>query len=204
MKVILVDIGSDLFNAAQEVWPDVTVLENTDIITVPAMHGTAFVSPATSRGDMSHGVNFAYSQVIFPGIESRVKAAIRNIGVDDREGSKYLPIGQAVKVDDLVISPTMLSLQDVSNTRNAYLSMNAALWTADRNEVKTLIVPGLCTGRGNMDYVTAVTQMKEAYDDYVSGEHHGVFADTILYEQPKYFVNSEFFDIPQESYIYKL
>jgi O-acetyl-ADP-ribose deacetylase (regulator of RNase III) len=205
MKVILVDIGTSLAESAARIWPEIPVLKNTDMVHIPIMHGTAFVSPANSRGAMGPGagIDAVYSQAMFPGIEGRVKAAIRSVGVADRVGGSFLPVGQAIKVDDLVVSPTMLLPQKVVGTRNAYLAFNAALWCADREGVTTLFVPGMCTGWGGMSPDDAIKQMKEAYDLYKAGEHHGVPAQQILEEQPKYYENTEFFYIAPEHIVDK-
>ena len=200
MRVILVDIGTSLADAAARTWPDIEVLRETDMAHIPVVHGTAFVSPANSRGAMGPGagIDAVYSQAMFPGIEGRVRAAIRSVGVADRMGGTFLPVGQAIKVDDLVVSPTMLLPQNVAGTRNAYLAFNAALWCADRHGVSTLFVPGMCTGWGGMSPDDAIAQMKAAYDLYKAGEHHGVPAQQVLEEQPKYYENTEFFYIPPE------
>lgn len=198
MRVILVDIGTSLADSAAKVWPELEVLKNMDMVHIPIMHGTAFVSPANSRGAMREGIDAVYSQAMFPGIEGRVKAAIKSVGVSDRIGGTFLPVGQAIKVDDLVVSPTMLLPQKVAGTRNAYLAFNAALWCAYRNGVTTLFVPGMCTGRGGMSADVAITQMKEAYELYKEGKHHGVSAQQVLDEQPKYNDNTDFYISPEQ------
>lgn len=205
MRVILVDIGTSLAESAARVWPELEVLKNTDMVHIPVMHGTAFVSPANSRGAMGPGagIDAVYSQAMFPGIEGRVRAAIRSVGAADRVGGTFLPVGQAIKVDDLVVSPTMLLPQNVAGTRNAYLAFNAALWCADSNGVTTLFVPGMCTGWGGMSADDAIKQMKEAYDLYKAGGHHGVSAQKILEEQPKYYENTEFVYIAPEHIVDK-
>lgn len=205
MRVILVDIGTSLADAAARIWPTIEVLKNTDMVHIPIMHGTAFVSPANSRGAMGPGagIDEVYSQAMFPGIEARVKAAIKSVGVADCLGGFFLPIGQAIKVDDLVVSPTMLLPQNVAGTRNAFLAFNAALWAADRNGVSTLFVPGMCTGWGGMSADVAIQQMKDAYDLYMEGSHHNVPAHQILQEQPRYYENTEFFYIPPDQIIHK-
>lgn len=203
LTVVLVDIGTELAEAASRVWPDVHVMANTDVVSVPVMHGTAFVSAANARGFMDGGVDLAYSQAMFPGIEARVKAAIRAVGAPDRLGGRYLPVGDAVMVDDLVVAPTMLLPQDVSGTRNAYLAMSAALWTARTHGVSTLVVPGMCTGYGRMPADVAVSQMKLAHDHFLEGRRHGVPLEQVLSEQPKFYENTEFFDIPPAEIAHK-
>jgi O-acetyl-ADP-ribose deacetylase (regulator of RNase III) len=203
LTVFIVDIGTELADAAARVWPEVQVMSNTDVASVPIMHGTAFVSPANSRGFMDGGVDRAYSRAMFPGIEARVKSAIRAIGTPDRVGGRFLPVGEAVMVDDLVVAPTMLLPQDVSGTRNAYLAMSAALWTASTHGVNALVVPGMCTGCGRMPPDAALAQMKLAHEHFLDGRRHGVPLEQILAEQPRFYENTEFFDIPADTIVHQ-
>jgi hypothetical protein len=192
MKVILVDAGSGIADAAAAAWPEMEVLRVASLADVPSGSGTAFVCPSDSRL-MDMGV---YSTVMFPGLETLARAALSRGGVPDRVGGKYLPIGQAMKVGDVIFSPTMLKPQDVSGTRNAFLAMNAALWCASRHDVETLVVPGMCIGAGKMSAEEAVLQMKRGHDLHACGNHHGVYASDVLEEQPKLYENTEFIDIP--------
>jgi len=185
MRVVLVDDGEALHESASRLWPEILVLPNTDVVSIPVAYGTAFVSPCPSRGDMTaHAVDVAYSGAMFPGIASRVRDAIRAVGAPDRAGGTFLCPGCAVVVDDLVVAPTMLVPGDVSATRNAYLAMSAALWAARDAGFGTLVVPGLCTGVGGMSTDDSVAQMKAAFDDIVGSSRHGVSIEQALAEQP--------------------
>jgi O-acetyl-ADP-ribose deacetylase (regulator of RNase III) len=64
----------------------------------------------------------------------------------------------------------------VIGTINAYLSMRAALVAVLRHNagagrpIRSLAVPGLCTGVGGMHPAEAAEQMKAAYDSVVGGK----------------------------------
>jgi O-acetyl-ADP-ribose deacetylase (regulator of RNase III) len=93
-----------------------------------------------------------------------------------------LPVGAAVvvKLDShrwpfVVAAPTMRTPGNVARTINAYLAMRAALIAVLRHNaaggssIRSLAVPGLCTGVGGMPYEMASEQMKTAYDSIIGG-----------------------------------
>jgi O-acetyl-ADP-ribose deacetylase (regulator of RNase III) len=93
-----------------------------------------------------------------------------------------LPVGVALMVEVhqrlvryVVASPTMRVPGDVSNTLNAYLSMRAALVEIYKHNaqgeriIRSVAVPGLCTGVGQMPRSVAAHQMRAAYENVVRG-----------------------------------
>jgi O-acetyl-ADP-ribose deacetylase (regulator of RNase III) len=52
---------------------------------------------------------------------------------------------------------------DVSNTLNAYHAMRAILIQARELGVRSIVIPGLCTGYGKMNPRKAAGQMRAAY-----------------------------------------
>src|SRR5689334_15250017 len=58
-----------------------------------------FVSPANSLGFMDGGIDLAYSRIMFPGIELKVKNRINELGKVNLLGRKYLPIGSAIIIN---------------------------------------------------------------------------------------------------------
>lgn len=200
MKILLIDVGTDLADAAEAcAWtadPDVEVRRFSSVADVPAVHGVAYVAPLNSMGFMDGGVDAVYSRVMFPGLETDIKDAIKERGYISALGRSYLPIGLTVAVavsgGALVIgAPTMLLPQDVANTRNAFLAMNAALWEADHQGTELLVVPGMCTGYGKMPPDRAIGQMKAAHEAYKKGVRHGIPVDVVLKEQPRVYMNTE-------------
>jgi O-acetyl-ADP-ribose deacetylase (regulator of RNase III) len=91
-----------------------------------------------------------------------------------------LPVGAALVVElpgqrfpFVVAAPTMRIPENVARTINAYLAMRAALVAVLRHNrlaersIRTLAVPGLCTGVGGMSGNEAAEQMRMAYDSVV-------------------------------------
>lgn len=134
----------------------------------------ALVSPANSFGDMSGGID-KHIDDFYQG------AAQRAITVSIREQFMgELPVGMALIVTMpsqrfpfLVAAPTMRVPGSVAETINAYLSLRAALVAViqhngrEAKQIKSLAVPGLCTGVGGMAYGMAAQQMRAAYDSIV-------------------------------------
>lgn len=149
---------------------------NTYIENVPRAPGTAFVSPANSLGFMDGGVDMTLSRVMFPGVESRVKAAIKRRGRMCDHGP-FLVVGEALSVPTgtedgvwLISAPTMLLPCEVRGTKNAYRAMYAALREAQRiSNLTDVYTTAMCTGVGRMDLAEAIGQMQDAYDDVAAG-----------------------------------
>jgi O-acetyl-ADP-ribose deacetylase (regulator of RNase III) len=197
--VILVDLKADLAQAAAAAgWSNISVMARTDVRDVPLTPGTAFLSPANSLGFMDGGVDMVYSRAMFPGVEARVKAAIKALGQENFLGRFYLNIGDAVTVPtqhegvSLIAAPTMWLPQYVLGTKNAYHAMRAALSEARRQGVRRLVTPGLCTGVGGMPAEEAVAQMMAAHRDALDGLPSRYDAASIAEEQPHVYGNTEF------------
>jgi O-acetyl-ADP-ribose deacetylase (regulator of RNase III) len=233
MRLTLVDNQGTLATAAAECgWAsEIEVLQHTDVRDVPLAAGTAFVSPANSLGFMDGGIDFVYSRLMFPQLEPCVKRAIADDAAStagtstagtstagphgcavSRLGRPYLPVGRALVVPapgapgvSVVVAPTMLMPQDVRGTRNAYYAMRAACTAARAaGGVTRLVTPGLCTGCGMVPAIEAVTDMRDAYHDFLlEGTEQDrpwpATHDQIMQEQPHWYENTEFVDIPPES-----
>ena len=91
-----------------------------------------------------------------------------------------LPVGAALVVElpgdgfpCLVAAPTMRIPGNVAKSINAYLAMRAALVAVLRHNaggsrrIRSLAVPGLCTGVGGMDFAEAAQQMRTAHDSVI-------------------------------------
>jgi O-acetyl-ADP-ribose deacetylase (regulator of RNase III) len=156
---------------------------------------------------MDGGVDAVLSTVMFPGVEPRVKSAIREAGALSLLGRPFLQIGDALVVDTqvpgvfLISAPTMWVPQDVTRTQNAYHALYAILRAAvahNRAGVATTIrdvyMTGLCTGCGRMSPAQAVGQMKRAHEDFVADRPPAYSTDEIVEQQPRAYMNTEFFD----------
>jgi O-acetyl-ADP-ribose deacetylase (regulator of RNase III) len=133
------------------------IVEKSDIKNIP-IDNTCFVSPANSLGFMDGGIDLVLSRDIMPGIESKVKNRIQELGIQSSMGRPYLPIGSVISVPHdsstcLIITPTMFLPHDVRGTQNAYWSFYAALkmWhklCSQKNKDLNLVVTSHCCGVG--------------------------------------------------------
>ncbi len=176
---------------------------------------TYYVSPANSLCFMDGGIDYALSRIVFPNIEVEVKNIVKQLGIKSIVGKPYLPIGSSIILDkgnkSLILSPTMLLPQNVSNTRNAYYATMAVLYNILINKKENIndvdiIFTSFCCGYGKMEEDESITQIVCGIKDYIRYEP-GVLANNIiinepnLFEQPKYYQNTEFFTIKPEEII---
>ena len=142
-----------------------------------ALDGDALVSPANSFGDMGGGIDKHIDDAHHGAAQSAVMAAIREQWFGE------LPVGMAIVVTlpsnrwpYLVCAPTMRIPRNVAGSINAYLAMRAALVAVlkfnanSARPIRTLAIPGLCTGVGGMPTQDAAEQMRSAYDNIVLEE----------------------------------
>lgn len=142
-----------------------------------AASADAIVSPANSFGHMDGGIDLVYSNFFGWNLEERLRSLLaeRHYG--------ELPVGQAVILETkhesipfLVSAPTMRVPVNISKTVNVYLAFRAALIAVlSHNErvdtpIRSLLVPGLGTGVGDMPPSRAARQMKMAYRAILKGE----------------------------------
>ena len=159
---------------------------------------------------MDGGIDYALSRVIFPNIEVDVKHIVNKIGIRSIVRKSYLPIGSSIIIDkdnhkSLVISPTMLLPQNVSNTKNAYYATMAVLYNIlvnreEKIENIDILFTSFCCGYGKMDEDTSIQQIMDGIRDFKTYKPKILNKDIIvnepnLYDQPKYYQNTEFFDI---------
>ena len=170
---------------------------------------TYYVSPANSLCFMDGGIDYPLSRIIFPNIETEVKNIVKQLGITSIVGKHYLPIGSSVILDkgskSLVVSPTMLLPQNVSTTLNAYYATMAVLYNILINKKEKLgdiniIFTSFCCGYGKMSEDTSIQQIIDGIKNYVDYKPTKIYKNIIvnepnLYDQPKYYQNSEFFSI---------
>jgi O-acetyl-ADP-ribose deacetylase (regulator of RNase III) len=142
--------------------------------------GDAIFSPANSYGYMDGGIDLAYRSHFGPGIQTLLQRFINS------KFSGMLPVGEAViiptyneKIPLMIAAPTMETPCDVKDTQNAYIAMKAGLmkviehnqFQTERNEatIRRILIPGLCTGIGQMDPFVSAAQMRRAFDEVESG-----------------------------------
>ena len=142
----------------------------------------ALAVPANAFGFTDGGVDIAISKEIFDWrLQDRLRAVI------DQEHAGELLVGQAMvmptnsaRLRYVVVAPTMRVPADVSDTVNAYLAMRAILRAVEAhnrankgnpaNQIRSLALPGLCTGTGKMLPERAAFQMWTAYRSIVLGD----------------------------------
>lgn len=176
---------------------------------------TFYVSPANSLCFMDGGIDYALSRIIFPNVQSSVVNIVKNLKIYNKLGRTYLPIGSSIILDfkntALVVAPTMLLPQKVSNTKNAYYATMAVLYNVLINQKYNLnnvdiIFTSMCCGYGEMNEYESLKQILEGIRDYKNYNPHIVNNSIIIKEpnltnQPKYYQNTEFFDIAEKDII---
>lgn len=152
---------------------------NQNILTLPV---EALAVPANAFGFTDGGVDLAISHEVFDwGLQDALRALI------DRDHDGELLVGQALvlptssaRLRYVVVAPTMRVPGDVGDSVNAYLAMRAILRAVEAhnratravpsNQIRSLAVPGLCTGTGKMAPSRAAYQMWTAYRSMIMGD----------------------------------
>lgn len=192
LQLILGDKNPEMISAWER-WfmavPDIVVRGGNLLLA----QADALVSPANSFGFMDGGIDWSISDLMGWRIQPLVQDAIQ---------SKYageLPVGMAEVIETghdrfkyLVCAPTMRTPRNVANSMNAYLAMRAVLLSVLRHNnssgkstIKSVAIPGLCTGAGQMPYERCARQMRAAYD-FVAGNksnHYKSLSDAIADER---------------------
>jgi O-acetyl-ADP-ribose deacetylase (regulator of RNase III) len=214
MPIIFISLSETYTKKIREYGFEARTMKIQDYIADPTRR-TYYVSPANSFCFMDGGIDFALSRIIFPGIESEVRNIVIEMGIKTIVGRPYLPIGSSIIVDrgnkSLVVSPTMLLPQNVSNTKNAYYATIAVLYNILVNRKENLddvdiIFTSLCCGYGKMSEGVSIQQCIDGIKDYIN-YNPIIISDRIilnepnLEEQPKYYQNTEFFLIEAQDII---
>jgi O-acetyl-ADP-ribose deacetylase (regulator of RNase III) len=215
MKLLFVSLDSEWINLAEENDYDTYLGKVQDYVIPKDCKNIYYISPANCLGFMDGGVEKVYSQIMFPGIESKIKEKIKKLGFVSKLGRPYIPIGKAIvtKTDILhpngqsylITSPTMLMPQNVENTPNCFLAMIGVIKVLkeykhfiDENDL--LIIPSMCCGWGKMKPEISIRQIKQALEEK-DVESLNIDFNKILQSQPKFYENTEWIDIPSEQII---
>jgi O-acetyl-ADP-ribose deacetylase (regulator of RNase III) len=176
LTVHLRDINTGVVKAWEQAFVDVPGVSISlgDIFELGA---DAIVSPANSFGYMDGGIDLLYSRYFGWELEANLKALLseRHYG--------ELPVGQAVvlateheTIPFLVSAPTMRVPMNIGQTVNVYLAFRAALIAVLAHNanadgpIRSLLVPGLGTGIGEVKPELAARQMRLAYDAIIGGD----------------------------------
>ena len=170
LQIILGDKNPDLIGAWEVAFtglPNVTFRGGNILLA----NADALVSPANSFGFMDGVLDWSISELFEWKIQPMVQAVIRSKHAGELlvGAAEVIPTGKE-QFPFLICAPTMRVPQDVANTVNAFLAMRAILIVIDRfnseNErpIKSVAIPGLCTGAGRMSFELCARQMRAAYD----------------------------------------
>lgn len=168
-----------------------------------------YISPTNCLGFMDRGIDKVYSQIMFKGIESKIKEKIKKLGFKTKLERPFIPIGKSIvtKTDILhpkgnsylITSPTMLMPQDVSKTPNAFLAIISVIQLLKEykhfiKDTDELIIPSMCCGRGKMDPKVSVAQIVKALETK-DVERMDLNFSKIIGVQPNYYENTEWKNI---------
>ncbi len=189
MHYLLIDTNAQMVEAWNLFFKEeanVKVLEG-DLTTVSA--SDAIVSPANSFGFMDGGVDYAISERLGWDLQDRLQAQIKAMP----EGE--LLVGKALVLETgdslipyLISAPTMRVPMNfnIGTSVNAYLAMKATLIAAQAHpNIKTVAIPGFCTGVGRMPKEVAARQMFKAFEEIVKGkvQNHQDFGEAQRYHR---------------------
>jgi O-acetyl-ADP-ribose deacetylase (regulator of RNase III) len=214
MPIIFISLSDTFTEKIKRYGFEAKTMKIQDYIPNPGKK-TYYVSPANSLCFMDGGIDYALSRIIFPGIEIEVKNIVKQFGRVSIVGKPYLPIGSSLILDrgntSLVISPTMLLPQNVSNTKNAYYATIAVMYNIvinkkERLEDVDIIFTSFCCGYGKMDEDVSIRQIIDGLHDYSNytpeiTNKNIIINEPNLYDQPKYYQNTEFFTIKPEDIV---
>ena len=191
LSIILGDKNPDLIAAWESQFlglADVSIRGGNILLA----RADALVSPANSFGFMDGGIDESISQLFDRKIQAVVQDVIRS------KHAGELLVGEAEIVATgfdqfkfLVCAPTMRVPQNVAGTVNAFLAMRATLLAILRfnkehgDSIKTVAIPGFCTGAGRMPFERCAGQMRFAYDQVIgkSSNKYRSLADAIADEK---------------------
>ncbi len=170
LQIILGDKNPDLIDAWTTAFAGVShvTVRGGNILLANA---DALVSPANSFGFMDGGFDWSISELF----EWRIQAVVQNVIRKKHAGELLVGYAEIVatsheKFPYLICAPTMRIPQNVESSVNAFLAMRAILLCVQRfnlannDAVKSVAIPGLCTGVGKMPYERCARQMRAAYD----------------------------------------
>ena len=210
MPIIFITINESFAAKSKQMGFDTRVMKIEDYEPNPTKH-TYYVSPANSICFMDGGIDYALSRIVFPGIEPIVRNMVQKINHTNRLG----PIGSSIifaSEEDhksLIVAPTMLWPQNVSNTNNAYYATIAVLYNIlvnkkEKLEEVDILLTSFCCGYGKMNEEDSLQQMMNGIRDYTTYfptiyNENIIINEPNLHQQPKYYQNTEWLYIRPEN-----
>lgn len=181
IKLYFIDIDKKITDAWQKAFKGIENIEiiHDSIFNHPA---DALVSPANSFGFMNGGIDFAISKNLGWHIEKKLQKIIR----EKHFGELLVGEAEIIETDHidfpyLISAPTMRTPMTILRSPNVYLAMKAILVLVKekkfddgvfiRDKVKTIAIPGLGTGVGQVPPLIAARQMRIAWEDIVNEKY---------------------------------
>jgi O-acetyl-ADP-ribose deacetylase (regulator of RNase III) len=152
-----------------------------DLACVEVLHGDlldtspdAVVCPGNSFGDMGGGFDKAVDDFHGGQAQPAVIRAIasRCLGELAVGSSLVIEVPGATRVKFLIMAPTMRVPGNTAHSIGAYLATRAALVALVHHnnsgaQIKSVAIPGMCTGVGGMSFTEAASQMRTAFASVV-------------------------------------
>lgn len=169
MRIVLVDRAPELVKAWSDAVPEYEAICG-DILEHQV---DAVVSPANSFGFMDGGIDLAYSTKFGWDVQAKVQRAIR----ENFDGE--LLVGQALFVPTgdpgiphLVAAPTMRVPMQILDPNAVRLATRAAVRLASRAGLRSIAIPGMGTGVGQVKFSWAARMMAAGIADALGPIQH--------------------------------
>jgi O-acetyl-ADP-ribose deacetylase (regulator of RNase III) len=181
MNIILADLQSNLLEAWHKSAGDkpYVITHHGSIFEVQC---DALVSPANSFGFMDGGLDMAISEFFGWHVQERLQKLIQT----KHHGELLVGMAEIVETDHpkipyVISAPTMRVPMILKDTVNIYLAIRAVLLLikfgkrengiAIGDQVKTVALPGMGTGVGQVSPQIFVRQMKRAVEEVIEGKY---------------------------------
>jgi hypothetical protein len=207
MKIIVTDTRKAVFQALGETLGHLTIPRHRNIdvqilnesVESFDSEGVCFVNGGNSLGVMEGRLDSVVRELV-PGSHADVCSVVEAWGNTARDGQKHLPLFSALlspshdRTRWLCSSPCMLTPGpgDLRETRNAFHSTHVAL-SLILNAVRagvgihTVVMTGMCTGRGRTNRLTAAHQMMDAFRAVFVDDN--VVVDPSIIKHPRLMMN---------------
>jgi len=181
MNIILADLHSNLLQAWQEIAGDKNYV-TTHHGSIFEVQCDALVSPANSFGFMDGGLDMAISKFFGWHVQERLQQLIQV----KHHGELLVGMAEIVETDHpkipyVISAPTMRVPMILKGTVNVYLAIRAVLilikfgkmdnGIAISDKVKTVALPGMGTGVGQVSSEIFARQMKRAVEEIIEGKY---------------------------------
>lgn len=183
MNIILASLHKNLLESWQKssgIGKDYVATYHGSIFDVKC---DALVSPANSFGFMGGGIDLAISRFFGWHVQERLQTLIKT----RHHGELLVGMAEIVATDNpfipyLISAPTMRVSMNLKNSVNVYLAVRAVLLlvkfgkmangTDIKDIVKTVALPGMGTGVGQISPEIFVKQMNRAVEEVIENKYH--------------------------------